>query len=127
MDAGQLTKAQIRERVVSLGQWFHNIDLNGVPTAPNHALGDYPAQKWRRFAHAIPADLSGQSVLDIGCNAGFYAMEMKRRGAARVVGMDSDDAYLAQARFAAEVCGLEIELVKLDVYDVGRLRERFDL
>ena len=42
-------------------------------------------------------------MLDIGCNAGFYSLEMKRRGAARVVGIDSDAGYLAQARFAAEV------------------------
>jgi tRNA (mo5U34)-methyltransferase len=35
-------------------------------------------------------------VLDIGCNGGFYSIEMKRRGAARVVGIDSDDDYLAR-------------------------------
>ena len=57
----------------------------------------------------IPADLTGKSVLDIGCNAGFYSMEMKRRGAERVLGIDFDDDYLAQARFAAEVDGLDIE------------------
>ena len=49
-------------------------------------------------------------MLDIGCNAGFYAIEMKRRGAERVVGIDTDEQYLAQARFAAEVAGVEIEL-----------------
>ena len=45
-------------------------------------------------------------MLDIGCNAGFYSLEMKRRGAARVVGIDSDPGYLAQARFAAEIRGV---------------------
>ena len=44
-------------------------------------------------------------MLDIGCNAGFYSIEMKKRGAARVVGIDSDETYLAQGRFAAEVSG----------------------
>ena len=71
-----------------LGPWFHNIDLGGVKTAPDHFLGDYPAVKWRGFAHAIPPDLTGRTVLDIGCNGGFYAIEMKRRGAERVVGID---------------------------------------
>src|SRR3712207_9480140 len=52
---------------------------------------------------------------------------MKRRGAARVVGIDADEDYLAQARFAAEVTGQEIEFRNLSVYDVGRLGERFDL
>ena len=70
---------------------------------------------------ALPADLSGQTVLEIGCNAGFYSMEMKRRGAGRVVGIDTDARYLAQARFAAEYSGLDIEFRQLSVYDVASL------
>ncbi len=122
-----LSVQEIQEKVEALGPWFHNLDLHGVRTAPGHFLGDYPTVKWLRFADAIPADLSGKSVLDIGCNAGFYAMEMKRRGAARVLGLDTHDDYLAQARFAASVSGLDIEFRKLSVYDVGVLGERFDL
>ena len=123
----RLTREQIQRRVGELGQWFHNLNLCGVQTAPDHFLGDYPAIKWRRFADALPADLSGKTVLDIGCNAGFYSIEMKRRGAERVVGIDFDDAYLAQARFAAEVCEADIELRRLSVYDVAKLEERFDV
>lgn len=122
-----MTTEQIRRRVRELGDWFHNLDLGGVQTAPDHFLGDYPAIKWRQFASAIPADLRGKTVLDIGCNAGYYSIEMKRRGADRVVGIDSDEGYLAQARFAAEVCGTEVELRQLSVYDVAKLGERFDI
>jgi tRNA (mo5U34)-methyltransferase len=125
--AHRLGPDEIRQRARALGPWFHNLDLGGVQTAPDHFLGDYPAVKWRGFAHAIPQDLTGRTVLDIGCNGGFYAMEMKRRGAARVVGIDSDADYLAQARFAAEVSGLDIEFRMLSVYDLGALGERFDL
>jgi tRNA (mo5U34)-methyltransferase len=122
-----LSPSQIEERVRSLGQWFHNIDLHGVKTAPEHFLGDYPNIKWQNFRHAVPEDLTGKSVLDIGCNAGFYSIEMKKRGAARVVGIDSDDIYLNQARFAAEVSGYpDIEFRNLSVYDVGQLGEKFD-
>ena len=117
----------IRRRLLSLGKWFHNIDLHGVPTAPNHALGDYPTVKWHKFAHAIPEDLRGKTVLDIGCNAGFYSIEMKRRGADRVLGIDTDEEYLAQARFAAEVLRQEIEFRQLCVYDLAELHERFDI
>jgi tRNA (mo5U34)-methyltransferase len=122
-----LTQEQIQQRVRELGDWFHNIDLGGIKTAPDHFLGDYPAVKWQRFAEAIPADLRGKSVLDIGCNGGFYAIEMKRRGADRVVGMDYDATYLAQARFAAEAVGVDIEFRQLSVYDVAKLGEKFDL
>jgi tRNA (mo5U34)-methyltransferase len=117
----------IHRRVRELGPWFHNLDLRGVATAPDHFLGDYPRAKWQLFAHALPGDLTGKTVLDIGCNAGFYAIEMKRRGAARVVGIDFDERYLAQAAFAADMCEVAIELRNLSVYDVATLKERFDL
>lgn len=122
-----LDRDQIERRVRELGQWFHNLDLQGVQTAPDHFLGDYPAIKWRQFASALPTDLRGRSVLDIGCNGGFYSIEMKKRGADRVLGIDYDEDYLAQARFAAEVSGVDIEFRKLSVYDVATLRERFDV
>lgn len=122
-----IDRERIRTRAGQLGPWFHNIDLNGVPTAPDHFLGDYPRVKWQRFSAAVPADLSGRTVLDIGCNGGFYSIEMKRRGARRVLGIDTDEGYLAQARFAAEVTGQEIEFRRLSVYDVGLLGERFDI
>jgi tRNA (mo5U34)-methyltransferase len=118
---------EIASRARALGDWFHNIDLKGAWTAPGHFLGDYPNVKWRRFADAIPQDLSGKRVLDIGCNAGFYSIQMKRRGAERVLGIDLDERYLAQARFAAEVMGADIELRRVSVYDVAALGERFDI
>jgi tRNA (mo5U34)-methyltransferase len=127
MSTASFSPDRIRERVAELGDWFHNLNLRGVQTAPDHFLGDYPAVKWQRFADAIPQDLSGRSVLDVGCNGGFYSIEMKRRGAARVVGVDSDARYLAQARFAAEVQGADIEFREMSVYELPVLQERFDI
>lgn len=121
------TSEEIRRGVESLGTWFHNLDLHGVRTAPDHFLGDFPANFWRYFSHAVPEDLTGKSVLDIGCNSGFYSIEMKRRGARRVVGIDHDARYLAQARFAAETLDLDIEFRRLSVYEIARLGERFDV
>ncbi|PTM96154.1 TIGR04290 family methyltransferase [Mycoplana dimorpha] len=122
-----MTTSEVRRRIEELGPWFHNIELGGVATAPDHFLGDYPRVKWRKFAEALPLDLTGRTVLDIGCNAGFYSIEMKRRGADRVVGIDFDDVYLAQARFAAEMTGADIEFRRLSVYDIAALGERFDI
>ena len=122
--------SRLEQRVQELGPWFHNLRLGPraeVQTAPDHPLGDFPANFWEFFKHAIPDDLSGQSVLDIGCNGGFYSFEMKRRGAARVLGVDHDPVYLAQARFAREQLGLNVEFIQGDVYEIDRLvqGERF--
>ena len=125
--ASSRTVDEIEKRVTELGPWFHNLSLLGVQTAPNHFLGDYPSTKWQNFQNAIPADLTGMTVLDVGCNGGFYSIEMKRRGANRVLGIDHDEGYLEQARFAAEVLGLDISFKQMSVYQVAELRERFDL
>jgi tRNA (mo5U34)-methyltransferase len=127
MSVSELTRGDIEARVHELGDWFHNINLRGVQTAPHHFLGDYPAVKWRLFQHAIPEDLTGRTVLDIGCNGGFYSIEMKRRGADRVVAVDTDERYLAQARFAAEIADADIEFRTMSVYDLPVLHERFDV
>jgi len=117
---------QISQRVSELGEWFHNLDLHGVRTAPHHFLGDFPSIKWKWISEAIPQDLTGATVLDVGCNGGFYSIEMKKRGARRVLGIDVDDRYLNQARFAAETLGLEIELEKCSVYGAHELPGQFD-
>src|SRR5437763_3469421 len=117
----------IAKQISDLGPWFHNICLRGIQTAPEHFLGDYPRIKFESFSDAIPLDLTGKTVLDIGCNAGFYSFEMKRRGAARVVGIDTDEHYLRQARFAAEMEEAEVEFLRMPVWDVAALGEKFDL
>jgi tRNA (mo5U34)-methyltransferase len=116
----------LEQRIQALGEWFHNLDLHGIPTAPHHFLGDFPSVKWKHVAQHIPRDLSGARVLDIGCNGGFYSIEMKRRGAEHVLGIDVDERYLSQARLAAEVLGLEIGFEKRSVYDVDAIPGQFD-
>jgi tRNA (mo5U34)-methyltransferase len=119
-------RGQLAQRISELGDWFHNLDLHGVPTAPHHFLGDFPNIKWRQIAGAVPKDLTGATVLDVGCNGGFYSIEMKKRGAKRVLGIDVDDRYLSQARFAADTLGYEIELQRCSVYAADQIPGQFD-
>ncbi len=124
--AAALESGQLAQQISELGEWFHNLNLLGVSTAPNHFLGDFPNLKWRHIAAAIPEDLTGATVLDVGCNGGFYSIEMKKRGAKRVLGIDVDDRYLNQARFAAKTLGYDIELQKCSVYNTDLLPGKFD-
>ncbi len=117
---------ELTRQISDLGEWFHNINLKGIQTAPNHFLGDFPNVKWKNIAPAIPEDFSGATVLDIGCNGGFHSIELKKRGASRVLGVDVDDRYLNQARFASQVLDLEIEFAKCSVYDVDSIPGQFD-
>jgi tRNA (mo5U34)-methyltransferase len=119
-------QSALKEQIEALGQWFHNLDLHGVPTAPGHFLGDFPQVKWQHIAASIPEDLRGATVLDVGCNGGFYSIQMKRRGADRVLGVDIDDRYLNQAKFAAETLALDLEFERCSVYELDQVEGQFD-
>jgi tRNA (mo5U34)-methyltransferase len=115
--------------VARLGPWFHNLHLpDGTQTAPDHPLGDFPRFKWEQLAGFLADDLRGLTVLDIGCNAGFYSFALARRGAA-VLGIDHDPHYLRQARWAAEKLGLSdsVRFEHRTVYDLRRFRDHFDV
>lgn len=118
-------RASIEERVRELGPWFHDLDLHGVRTAPDHPLGDFLGNLWATVSRAFPEDMRGSTVLDIGCNAGFYTFRLAERGAT-VTGIDHDPHYLRQARYAAEVLGHDVELLQMEAYDVPDLGRRFD-
>lgn len=119
----------LARRISQLAPWFHNLHLpDGHQTAPDHPLGDFPAYKWAQIVPWIPDDLGGATVLDIGCNAGYYSFELARRGA-DVLAIDSDPHYLQQARWASEWLDPErrIGFRRMQIYDLGRLGRDFDL
>lgn len=124
-----MPSAHIRRQIEDLGPWFHNLHLpDGSETAPNHVLGDFPADKWLEILPFLPEDLSGFRALDIGCNAGFYSFELARRGA-EVTAIDCDERYLRQARWAAQIMDLRhrMEIRRLSVYQLARESEMYDL
>ncbi|MCB0310134.1 MAG: DUF1698 domain-containing protein [Bdellovibrionales bacterium] len=115
-----LPSSAAEREIVSLGPWFHNLHLpDGRQTAPSHPLGDFPNSHWQLIRPYLPVDLSGWSVLDIGCNAGFYCFELAKLGA-RVTGVDIESRYLEQAAWAARIFGLQdrISFVQGQVYEL---------
>ncbi len=116
-------------RIEELRPWFHNLHLpTGEQTAPDHFLGDFPAYKWQELGAVLPEDLEGWSALDIGCNAGFYSIELARRGA-EVTGIDMNPHYLKQARWAVDTFGLSdrVRFQQRQVYQLTELDEQFDI
>lgn len=119
----------LQREIARLGPWFHNLHLpDGTQTAPDHQLGDFPSFKWRQLSPMLPASLRGWTVLDIGCNAGFYSFQLANRGA-EVFAIDSDPHYLKQAQWAARIYDLtqQIEFRQMQVYELAHLDRRFDL
>ncbi len=118
-----MTPDEKRSGVERLQPWFHRIDLgDGVVTKAGSVAGeadDHPLPTWKVVSRALPEDLTGRSVLDVGCNAGFYSVEAKRRGAQRVLGIDAQRHQVRQASFVARALDLPMEFRRMSVYDLS--------
>ena len=119
--------------VEKLAPWFHCIDLGrGLKTKTQSAVGEpveHPRPTWEFVRAHLPEDLSGKSLLDVGCNAGFYSFEAAGRGASRVLGVDAQRHLVRQARFCARALGAKgVEFEKMSVYDLdARRMGQFDV
>lgn len=73
----------------------------------------------------FPADMTGKTVLDLGCNSGYFCFEALRRGASRVVGVDHSETAIRGARKLAECLGAKAEFLHRD-WNTDPVTEVFD-
>jgi hypothetical protein len=77
--------AAAREVLKRVPLWFHTFSLDkGRLYTPG------VARDHRYRVPALPGDLRGRSVLDVGAFDGFYAFLAEARGARRVVAVDNE-------------------------------------
>jgi tRNA (mo5U34)-methyltransferase len=118
----------LRDQVESI-RWWHSIDLGqGVVT---QGATD-TMTKVRQIA--MPDDLTGWSVLDIGAWDGFFSFEAEKRGARRVVALDHvvwNDATVGRRGFelARRTLRSMVEDVDVEVHTITpeRVGGVFDL
>jgi tRNA (mo5U34)-methyltransferase len=127
-----MTREEILAERKRLEPWFHRIDLGGgLFTKTESVMGepiDHPQGPWQTIQKLLPSDLSNKTVLDVGCNAGFYAFEARRRGAKRVLGVDGQRQHVRQGLFVRKVLGLDVEFRRLNVYELNpRAIGQFDI
>ncbi len=120
-----LSPAESKAFIESFPSWYQRVYLgNDVYTMPERV---HHEEVWDRFAKAFPTRLSGVSVLDVGCNAGYFALQTKLLGAGRVVGVEFIDFYLKQAQSLRKIWGVDIEYREMDAHSVSALQETFHL
>ena len=103
-------------------QWYQSVPLgDGTSTA-----GVTGAAEHDKIAMMdLPGDLSGKSVLDIGCGEGFYAFEFESRGAAKILAIDNHPDMCRKFGLLHEFRASEVEFkdtdfFQLDSAEVGR-------
>ena len=117
----------IRDQIARVPWWRHQIELpDGVVTpGTQKTLAQLPTI-------GLPADLSGKSVIDIGCSDGFYSFECEKRGAARVLAVDNfSSVYIdnpAGFHVVREILSSRVEFLQSDLFDLdARVLGRFDV
>jgi tRNA (mo5U34)-methyltransferase len=104
--------------------WYHRMYLgNGIYTMPPTLAG----QVWARIKPTFPIDLKGASMLDVGCNAGYFSILAKLQGAGRILGIESIDFFAEQAEYIRKIWRMDIEYRLMDAHDIGKIDEEFDL
>ena len=117
--------AKLKDRVAAI-KWYHTIDFgNGVVS---QGMDNTP-DKLRRLH--LPASLAGKTVLDIGAWDGFFSLEAERRGASRVLAVDSfvwdggspgsckDGFNLAREHFKSRIEDKHLDVLDLSAEKVG--------
>lgn len=94
---------ELAERVKREPYWYHRIKLPGGVTTPGWA--PICAEKY-----AIPDDLTGKRVLDVGAWDGYWTWEALKRGAAEVVAIDD----------FSDTCGQDIKRNGWATFDLCR-------
>lgn len=116
-------------------EFFHGYagDFNAIYGTTNTPVSALVNRLFRksmrlRFERTLAGTYApGATILDVGCGPGHYAIELARRGAARVVGVDFAEGMIALAQRQAEAAGVA-DRCEFFVGDIHALSfpERFD-
>lgn len=110
---------ELRKEVTKI-RWWHRIDLGQGIITPG--LDDSPA---KLKTLALPEDLRGMTVLDIGAWDGFFSFEAERRGASHVLATDlscwGGEEWSTKAGFdlARKALNSKVEDMEIDVLDLS--------
>jgi tRNA (mo5U34)-methyltransferase len=126
---------ELQRRIDEFPVWHYRFEFDGGASTPVYRPDYANRQTQRRrtfFAPLVAAcggSLSGRRVLDLGCNAGYWALCAIEAGADFVLGVDGRQMHIDQAQLVFDAKGVNparyrFELGNIFEYD---LHERFDV
>ena len=128
-------KEEIKKNLERNNTWYHTININGIQTKNSRTSSKY--QMW--VSQIIPVDLTGKSILDVGCSDGFYSFLCEHRNANRVLAIDYEGFDLQKKMPESEkrinvnnfelykkLLDSKVEYRNLDVNNIDLIKETFD-
>jgi len=127
--------SELEERIASFPWWYYRFEFDGgVRTPVLSGASVNRAQQLHRYLFDALLGLTGGSlrglrVLDLGCNAGLWSLRAIEAGAEFVLGVDSLEMAIEQARLVFEAKGVAPERYRFEHADLFafELEGRFDV
>ena len=126
MTPDRKSKEEIQAAIDSFQQWHYRFDLHGCIT-PIHKTEwtNRHNQREKYFFDPLTnycgGTLKGKRVLDIGCNAGYWALKAIEKQCDFVMGIDARDMHIQQAELVFNTLEIETSryrFIKADVFDI---------
>lgn len=132
---GTSSAQELQRRIDAFPVWHYRFEFDeGVSTPiyrPDYA--NRHIQRRRTFFAPLVAvcggSLSGRRVLDLGCNAGYWALCAIEAGADFVLGVDGRQMHIDQAQLVFETKGVDPSRYRFELGNIfeHELHEQFDV
>ncbi len=99
-----------------MNQYDDPIFFNEYGQMSRSRFGLEGAGEWHRLEPMFP-ELSGKTVLDLGCGYGWHCRYAADQGAARVLGIDQSTRMIGEAKRRNSGCTIEYRVCGIGEYD----------
>ncbi len=126
-----MNEEKIRDKIIELGPWFHQIQITDnlrtrdISPSPGPQSNDHPFDRWQILEQALPDDMQGMRVLDIGCADGFFSLQLAQRGA-DVVAIDYSTAMINRLNWVIEIKNIKNISTKVAKIEDIDIHEKYD-
>lgn len=127
---------EMQEEIRRLSPWTYHVEVPGATTIGHNTYneGTIRFHRYRgnlicnAVAQLLGSNLTTSTILDLGCNCGFFTLEMAARGALHVLGLDFRQENIEQAEFLKRAFGVSSSNFSTqNVKDIEEDNELFDV
>lgn len=104
-----------------MGQHYQRIELGDKVYFPKGR------DRSPEYNAIFPETAKGLSVLDLGCNTGYYPLRAAYEGASKVVAVDKNQRLISRGRAISEELSLPVTFIRSDLLEFEWTDEPFDV